>query len=196
MSRNFVWPWSAKSQAQRPSPTSDSRNTTNIATCPSCSINLDRENLSSDPLCQCKERSIEERPSTQGLIRDIANATLDEDEDGQETDHLLPASPLPESLAPFLPLFLGVHSRNHSSCGSECHHHHGLPQTEREEKGGRDQSFQSRIMTNRHPRFLHLFNILASCLILLFCVAVGNLCKTMLSEDKRGITMAMTMTVT
>ncbi|KAG0318276.1 hypothetical protein BG000_004294 [Podila horticola] len=37
-------------------------------------------------------------------------------------------------------------------------------------------------MTNRHPRFLHLFNILAACLILLFCVAVGNLCKTMMAE--------------
>lgn len=50
-------------------------------------------------------------------------------------------------------------------------------------------------MTNRHPGFLHLFNILATCLILLFCVAVGNLCKTMLSENKQGIIMAMTMTM-
>lgn len=189
MSRNFVWPWSAKSQAQRPSPTSDGRNTTNIATCPSYSIILDREKLSSDPLCQCKEGSTEELLSTKVLLRDIVNAALNENEDGQESDHLLPASPLPGSLAPFLPLFLGTHSRNHSSCGNECRHH-GHPQTEREEeKGGRERSFQSRIMTNRHPRFLHLFNILATCLILLFCVAVGNLCKTMLTEDKQGIIM-------
>lgn len=117
------------------------------------------------------------------LIRDTAN-TPDEDSDGQEIDPLLLISSIPTTHAPFLPSFMRTHRHRRSSDGRQSHRGQSGPA---EEKGGQDSFFQSRIMTNRHPRFLHLFNILAACLILLFCVAVGNLCKTMMAEGKQGI---------